>query len=102
MREITYHELKQHATYSSAWISLNGIVYDITNFIDHHPFGDTFRGSLGTECAGLFSSSHLNVSVEKLIGNETYLKKNKIKIIGHLHGFKEHMRKNNADPFWIG
>ena len=55
LREVTYAELKAHSTYDSAWISINGIVYDITDFIEKHPFGDTFRGSLGTECGGLFS-----------------------------------------------
>jgi fatty acid desaturase/cytochrome b involved in lipid metabolism len=98
-RAITYSELKDHSTYSSAWISINGIVYDITAFIDRHPFGDTFRGNLGTECGGLFSSSHLNVNVEKLLTDERYLKNNDIIKLGWLYGFRYHMHKNNDDPF---
>ena len=73
IRSVTYEELKKHCTYSDAWISINGIVYDITHYIDKHPFGDVFRGNLGTECGGLFSSSHLNTNVEKLIKNNDFL-----------------------------
>ena len=28
-RYISYSELKKHSTYTDAWISINGIVYDI-------------------------------------------------------------------------
>lgn len=97
--KITYEELKKHSTYSNAWISINGIVYDITEFIDQHPFGDAFRGNLGTECAGLFSSSHLNRNVEELIKNDQWLKKNKIIKVGQLDIFGDKLYKDNTDPF---
>ena len=75
-RHITYKELKQHSTYSDAWISINSVVYDITHFIDRHPFGDTFRGHLGTECGGLFSSAHTNTKVEEWLKRDKFLKSN--------------------------
>jgi len=98
-RRITYEELKNHATYSSAWISINGIVYDVTNFVNQHPFGDTFRGNLGTECGGLFSSSHAGVNVEKSISNDKFLQSRGITSVGRLDLAKDYLYKNNTDRF---
>jgi cytochrome b involved in lipid metabolism len=81
---ISYEELKKHSSYSDAWIAIDGVIYDITDFVEKHPFGDTFRGILGTDCSGLFSSAHINTNVEELIKSEGFLKRNKIKIIGCL------------------
>ena len=83
-RFVSYEELKEHSSYSDAWISINETVYDITDFIEQHPFGDTFRGHLGTECGGLFSAAHLTTNVEKWIKSESFLKKYSIKVIGQL------------------
>lgn len=114
-RPITYGELKKHAHYADAWISINGVVYDITNFIELHPCGDTFRGHLGTECGGLFSSAHALTNVESLIQNDSFLEKNKIRRIGlidlasdDLHKFSEDQyldrviyKQTDRDDFWI-
>ena len=94
-RHITYKELKQHSTYSDAWISINSIVYDITHFIDRHPFGDTFRGHLGTECGGLFSSAHTNTKVEEWLKRDSFLKENGIKRIGRLDASGDKLHKRN-------
>ncbi|MEM9540120.1 MAG: fatty acid desaturase [Cyanobacteria bacterium P01_E01_bin.42] len=112
---ISYAELKEHSSYSDAWIAIDGIIYDITDFIDRHPFGDTFRGILGTDCSGFFSSAHINTNVEDLIKNEDFLKKNNIKIIGNLevaqdklHKYSEHRyldrivyQDTNKEEFWL-
>ena len=98
-RRITYRELKQHSTYSDAWISINGVVYDVTHFIKKHPFGDTFRGNLGTECGGLFSSAHTNTNVEELIKHDGFLKRNGIQVIGHLDASGDLLRQGNKSPF---
>jgi len=98
-RSISYEELKTHHTYADAWISINGLVYDITHFIHRHPFGDTFRGHLGTECGGLFSSAHLNTNVDKLILNNAFLSKYNIAIIGCLDASGDRLRKGNDNPF---
>lgn len=89
-RHISFRELQSHSTYDNAWISINGIVYDITKFIPNHPFGDTFRGHLGTECGGLFNSAHLNTRVDKLISSSEYLSKNTIVIVGKLDVSTDH------------
>ena len=96
---VSYEELKTHSSYSDAWIAINGIVYDITRFIDKHPFGDTFRGHLGTECGGLFSSAHCNTNVENLIRDKNFLKRNEIQVVGYLDISKDRLRKNNNKPF---
>lgn len=97
-RKISYEELKQHSTYSDAWISINGVVYNITHFINKHPFGDTFRGHLGSECGGLFSSAHTNTNVEQLIKQESFLRKSEIEIVGCLDVSGDHLHRHNNRP----
>ena len=114
-KSIGYAELKKHSTYKDAWIAIDGIVYDITDFIPKHPFGDTFRGNLGADCSGLFSSAHVRTDVEKLIKNEHYLNANDIEIVGYLDvsqdnlyrdGNKKYLdrivySKLSDDKFWL-
>ena len=83
-RLISYEELKQHSSYSDGWIAINGTVYDITNYVAKHPFGDTFRGNLGTDCTGIFSSAHLHTNVEALLKQDKFLQKNDIVVVGTL------------------
>ena len=98
-RRIAYEELKKHSEYHDAWLSINGVVYDITNFIEKHPFGDTFRGNLGSECGGLFSSAHTNTNVEALIKNDSFLKINGIEVVGRLDVSGDRMHYTNKKPF---
>lgn len=114
-RLVTYDELKKHSSYSDAWISINGDIYDITNFIEQHPFGDTFRGNLGTECGGLFSSSHLNTNVEERLKSGGYLRRHNIRKVGRLdiacertHGHDDApllnrivFKDTGSDAFWL-
>lgn len=114
-RAISYRELKQHSTYDDAWISINRTVYDVTRFIHKHPFGDTFRGNLGTECGGLFSSAHATTSVEELIESEAFLRQNDIAVVGHLDLSGDRLHKDSqralldrivyqdtrSDAFWL-
>lgn len=55
-RKITEEELFEHRTKESAWLSLNGIVYDVTIYINYHPGGDILLEGCGIECADLFSN----------------------------------------------
>lgn len=98
-RRISYEELKKHSTYTDAWISINGVVYDITGFIQKHPFGDTFMGNLGTECGGLFSSAHVNTNVECLLQNDSFREKNNIVVVGPLDVLGAHLHKRNKAPY---
>lgn len=115
LRPISYEELKKHSSYSDGWIAINGTVYDITNYIAKHPFGDTFRGNLGTDCTGIFSSAHLHTNVEELLQQEAFLTKNEIKIVGTLspENATLHAKSDGKfldrlvyqdtqdDPFWL-
>jgi linoleoyl-CoA desaturase len=98
-RVISYAELKQHSSYADAWIAIDGTVYDITHFIDKHPFGDTFRGSLGTDCSGLFMGSHVNTAADAMLANPRFLAKNGIKIVGRLDTSRDQLAKDNPDPY---
>lgn len=96
---ISYAELKQHSSYEDAWIAIDGIVYDITDFIPTHPFGDTFRGNLGTDCSGLFSSAHVRTNVENLLKSEHYLRENGIKVVGNLDVSQDNLYRNNDQQY---
>lgn len=37
MSSITVEELSKHDKVNDLWIVINGIVYDVTNFVEHHP-----------------------------------------------------------------
>jgi hypothetical protein len=39
MRPVTIAELRAHATESDAWMSLRGVVYDVTYYMSFHPGG---------------------------------------------------------------
>lgn len=56
MRKISAEELAYHTNKDSAWLSLNGIVYDVSVYIHHHPGGDIILKGCGKECYALFST----------------------------------------------
>lgn len=55
-KKITIEELEQH----SNWTSINGKVYDLTEFIENniHPGGSIIRLALGRDASDLFQSYH--------------------------------------------
>lgn len=98
-RSISYAELKQHASYADAWIAVDGVVYDITDFIERHPFGDTFRGSLGADCTGLFMGSHVNTRADAMLASPRYREKNGIRVVGRLDVSRDRLAAGNPSPF---
>lgn len=55
----TWKQLAQHSSEESAWISVDGCVYDITNFVDKHPGGrEILLLALGRDATDLFNSYH--------------------------------------------
>ena len=98
-RRISYAELKSHCSYDDAWVAIKGQVYDITAFIPKHPFGDTFRGSLGTDCSGLFSASHAATVVEEQIKEPSFLIANGIRLVGQLDVSGDRLSKDNQAPY---
>ena len=55
-RKVSMKELAEHNTLESAWLSLNGVVYDVTVYIHYHPGGEILLTGCGKEAAPLFSS----------------------------------------------
>lgn len=55
MRKITLQELSTHHAADSAWLSLNGVVYDVTVYLHYHPGGSIILKGCGKECSALFS-----------------------------------------------
>jgi cytochrome b involved in lipid metabolism len=47
MRKISLQELSEHHTPASAWLSLNGLVYDVTVYLHYHPGGDIILKGCG-------------------------------------------------------
>ena len=57
MRKISLAELAEHTTAESAWLSLNGVVYDVTVYTHFHPGGDIILTGAGKDASNLFSTS---------------------------------------------
>lgn len=56
VKEISKKELSRHNKKSSAWLAINGIVYDVTNWIDKHPGGDIIMKGIGKDATAIFKS----------------------------------------------
>lgn len=55
----SWQEVAKHNTAESAWVIVDGKVYDITKFMDKHPGGrEMLLLSAGRECTDLFNSYH--------------------------------------------
>lgn len=62
MPEYTWQEVAKHNTRESAWVSIEGKVYDVTKWVDTHPGGAEYIEL----AAGLCSQSwiaHVFISV---------------------------------------
>jgi fatty acid desaturase/predicted heme/steroid binding protein len=58
-RAVTWQELAEHNAADSAWIAVDGAVYDVTEFVDRHPGGrEMLLLSVGREATDLFNSYH--------------------------------------------
>ncbi|KAG8858603.1 Cytochrome b2, mitochondrial precursor [Serendipita sp. 411] len=56
---ISYEEVKRHNTAESCWVIINGIVYDVTEFLDVHPGGrHVILKAAGTDATRLFTPIH--------------------------------------------
>ena len=53
-RKVSLEELSQHNTKQSAWLSLDGVVYDVTVYMKYHPGGDILLKGCGKKCDQLF------------------------------------------------
>lgn len=59
MKKISLEELKTHNSKESAWISIEGAVYDVTNFHKVHPGGSKLlQNYFGKEATEIFNYFH--------------------------------------------
>jgi cytochrome b involved in lipid metabolism len=47
--------LEKHVSVNDAWLSLDGEVYDVTQYLRYHPGGKKIMEGCGRECRELFS-----------------------------------------------
>jgi cytochrome b involved in lipid metabolism len=56
----TWQEVAKHNTAASLWVTLDGVVYDLTEFVDRHPGGrDMLMLAAGREVTDLFRMYHV-------------------------------------------
>lgn len=68
--EYTLQEVSTHNTEQSRWIVVDGLVYDVTDFINHHPGGKApFEKYAGTDATSKFKSvkNHTNPGVTTVL-----------------------------------
>jgi cytochrome b involved in lipid metabolism len=54
-RKISPEELAQHATAKDCWLLIEGIVYDVTKYLDNHPGGSAVMVEhAGQDCTSNF------------------------------------------------
>ena len=52
-------KLAKHNTLDSAWVCVQGIIYDITNYVAKHPGGKIIMDGAGKDATSLYSKLHL-------------------------------------------
>ena len=110
---LDYQEIGKHNTSSSAYVVYEGIVLDITEFLNKHPGGRPILNvSLGTDITNVLDSFH-DVRVSKAIKNSFFQQKNGIKVIGRTnetleggrysegtHDYQARRLYSQNDPMW--
>ena len=65
---ITREELAQHNTPEDLWMSVEGMVYDVTEYRKYHPGGDKILLGKGKDATALYKKYHPWVNHSALIG----------------------------------
>lgn len=59
MNSYSIEEISIHNTENDIWIVINGIVYDVTDFVDKHPGGKSMLLNVaGTDATDYFEALH--------------------------------------------
>ena len=63
-------DIMEHNKRDDCWIVINNIVYDITDFIDDHPGGDSILITVaGTDASNFFNELHRPELLEEIAIN---------------------------------
>ncbi len=95
-------EISSHNSVNDAWVHLDGIVYDITNFINIHPGGSVIEKSLGKNLKEVWGNNGVSWHNSNNLVNE-YLFKNKIGVTKEFNekfrNDRENSHKKNSTVF---
>merc|ERR1712070_555415 len=59
LRDVSLKELQEHNTRDDCWVSIHGIVYDLTDFVDEHPAGaESIYELAGKDGTNAFAAVH--------------------------------------------
>ena len=68
LRTISLDEFKKHSSPDDCWVIINGIIYDLTNFIAKHPGGpEIIKANSGKDVSALFNPIHASDLIDKYI-----------------------------------
>lgn len=59
MKNLTWGEISTHNNSEDCWIVVDGIVYDVTGWLDEHPGGGIIAVLAGEDASAMFHSYHL-------------------------------------------
>jgi predicted heme/steroid binding protein len=65
---VPLEELYAHKSSDSAWILIDGVVYDVTEFISAHPGGELILNGIGKDASKMFASLHSKFARQRLSG----------------------------------
>ena len=86
---LTYQDIGDHNRKESAFVAYEGLVFDITDFLNHHPGGSAIlQTALGTDITDTIDSFH-DIKVGKFLLSEEYRDRFEIKLIGRLRTSSE-------------
>jgi len=70
IREISRKELKRHNSPRDAWMAINGMVFNVSAYLDYHPGGrDELMKGAGIDATELFNQVHRWVNYESMLGS---------------------------------
>jgi len=113
LSEMTYCEVGEHNSRTSAYVVYRGVVLDITRFLSMHPGGEpVLYASLGTDATDTLNSFH-DLSVSTRLKTEKFRKQYGISVVGKLqdgslpgshndglHGYQSRRQYTRPDDFW--
>ena len=68
LRPISHAELAQHRKVGDGWVAVGGLVFDVSDFLSHHPGGvRTLLGVLGIDATEQFNAVHPHVDAEAVM-----------------------------------
>ncbi len=67
MKIVSEEELMLHNKKHDIWIVINGYVYDVTNFLEHHPGTEKpFLSHAGKDASIGFNMTHPNIDISEV------------------------------------